>query len=47
MAAQSDARLPMARPPCVPECVGCACIPEMMGGIPPTRPMRACLRVEG
>mmetsp|Transcript_37844 Transcript_37844/g.96763 ORF Transcript_37844/g.96763 Transcript_37844/m.96763 type:complete len:312 (+) Transcript_37844:211-1146(+) len=38
-----DARLPRASPPWVPECVGCACMPAMMGGIPPALPTRAWL----
>ena len=33
-ATQSEARFPSASPPCVPECVGWACIPAMMGPIP-------------
>mmetsp|Transcript_29057 Transcript_29057/g.61038 ORF Transcript_29057/g.61038 Transcript_29057/m.61038 type:complete len:469 (+) Transcript_29057:443-1849(+) len=41
LATQSDARLPSASPPCVPECVGCACMPAMMGGMAPARPARA------
>ena len=30
-AVHREARLPSASPPWVPECVGCACIPAMMG----------------